>query len=428
VVPQVFFREDFDLSKKVTFEEVLQPEGIDVEAAEGTHQELSHYLDTVEMELSQAISDRSDRFFAALSSQQALNTEVLSVLDNIQVMRCHLANTQRDTSDVHLDFLSRLMRRKRGYELYEKLSSLAAVRQTQSTIQLLLATSDFVGALDLIGTTQEILRTDLKGIHCLKHLGSQLSEMKKVVERMMQDELISSLIDDLAQLKERHRLTAATTLKELVADHLVNAEIDISDSKDERLRALVSGVMRQQNVSFTEPYNKAAINHLQVSIKQQYVTWLPKAPPDEVTAQLPPGASSEAGFKLRLRLLPYDDWVQLMMSMSRMMLLTLIHLKENHGRIANALLLHCRDVEASLDLGADDIDAEVDPKAPSNHRVGTYVSPTKEDRSLDGRGAHLNERPVFRVDETGDEYIRTGDGETRHYKRNWADGATVEPL
>jgi len=34
-----------------------------------------------------------------------------------------------------------------------------------------------------------------------RHLGPQLSEMKKVVERMMQDELISSLIDDLAQLK-----------------------------------------------------------------------------------------------------------------------------------------------------------------------------------------------------------------------------------
>ena len=38
---------------------------------------------------------------------------------------------------------------------------------------------------------------------------------------------------------------------------------------------------------------------------------------------------------MRLRLLPYDDWVQLMLSMSRMLLLTLIHLKENHGRHGN---------------------------------------------------------------------------------------------
>ena len=45
---------------------------------------------------------------------------------------------------------------------------MATVSQTQPTIQLLLKTSDFVGALDLIYTTQEVLQLELSGIHCLR--------------------------------------------------------------------------------------------------------------------------------------------------------------------------------------------------------------------------------------------------------------------
>uniref|UniRef100_A0A8C9F097 Vacuolar protein sorting-associated protein 54 n=1 Tax=Pavo cristatus TaxID=9049 RepID=A0A8C9F097_PAVCR len=42
---------------------------------------------------------------------------------------------------------------------------MATVHQTQPTVQLLLSTSEFVGALDLIATTQEVLQQELQGIH-----------------------------------------------------------------------------------------------------------------------------------------------------------------------------------------------------------------------------------------------------------------------
>ena len=44
------------------------------------------------------------------------------------------------------------------------------VHQTQPTIQLLLATSDFVGALDLISTTQEVLQQELAGVQSFRYL------------------------------------------------------------------------------------------------------------------------------------------------------------------------------------------------------------------------------------------------------------------
>lgn len=49
-----------------------------------------------------------------------------------------------------------------------QLEQIANIHQTQHTIQLLLGTSDFVGALELISRTQSVLSTDLQGVTCLR--------------------------------------------------------------------------------------------------------------------------------------------------------------------------------------------------------------------------------------------------------------------
>ena len=122
---------------------------------------------------------------------------------------------------------------------------MATVSQTQPTIQLLLKSSDFVGALDLIYTTQEVLQQELSGIHCLRliiifnvcfkcmrclcalleslvtiiesvmfllmifrHLGSQLAELENAIERMMQCDFVSFLMQGLKQrLGSQERLS-----------------------------------------------------------------------------------------------------------------------------------------------------------------------------------------------------------------------------
>ena len=49
-----------------------------------------------------------------------------------------------------------------------QLRLMATVHQTQPTLQLLLATNEFVGALDLIATTQEVLSQELIGLHSFR--------------------------------------------------------------------------------------------------------------------------------------------------------------------------------------------------------------------------------------------------------------------
>lgn len=50
----------------------------------------------------------------------------------------------------------------------EKLKLMATVHQSQPMIQLLLSTPDYVAALDLISTTQEILLQELHGVHSFR--------------------------------------------------------------------------------------------------------------------------------------------------------------------------------------------------------------------------------------------------------------------
>ena len=54
--------------------------------------------------------------------------------------------------------------------MYQRLRLIATVQQTQPTIQLLLRSSDFVGALDLIATTQDVLQQELQGIKSFRYV------------------------------------------------------------------------------------------------------------------------------------------------------------------------------------------------------------------------------------------------------------------
>lgn len=63
-----------------------------------------------------------------------------------------------------------LRRRKvRINQVCLQLEQIANIHQTQHTIQLLLGTSDFVGALELITRTQSVLSTELQGVTCLRY-------------------------------------------------------------------------------------------------------------------------------------------------------------------------------------------------------------------------------------------------------------------
>ena len=122
-------------------------------------------------------------------------------------------------------------------EVYRKLKLMATVHQTQPTIQLLLSTSDFVGALDLISTSQEVVHQELMNIHCFRHLSSQLSEMENIIGRMLSTEF--------------ERLATSELNRPLCHEVLVVEE--------DRLSSVLYGMLRQRNYNFIQLFKGSIV-------------------------------------------------------------------------------------------------------------------------------------------------------------------------
>lgn len=131
--------------------------------------QLSHYLDVVEVSIARQISLRSEAFFHAMSSQHELQEQLCEAAGAVRSLREHTAGVGRTMSREPLRVLRHMVTRKNCLTLHGKLKLMAAVQQTQPTVQLLLSTSEFVGALELINTTKEVLQQELQGIHSLRY-------------------------------------------------------------------------------------------------------------------------------------------------------------------------------------------------------------------------------------------------------------------
>lgn len=245
-VPKIFLKPDFALEDPSTFNAVLPwshfnsaggKSSRDVASSKLLQEKLSHYLDVVEVSIARQISLRSEAFFHAMSSQHELQDRLKETQRAVSVLRQRTAGIDRVMCQGPLRALRSALTRNNCVKLHNKLKLMAAVHQTQPTVQLLLSTSEFVGALELIATTKEVLQQELQGIHSFRHLGSQLCELEKLIDKMM--------VEDFS-------IYARSDLNRSLRDETQVLE-------KERLESLVFGLLRQRKLDFLDIYNEEMI-------------------------------------------------------------------------------------------------------------------------------------------------------------------------
>ena len=266
-VPQVFFRSDFSLTDPTDFASVLKITELEEEAydkqARGKHihqkklqETFGHYLDLVELQLSRQISLRSESLFSALSVQQDLHQDVKDILSEVLKTRGRMSIIC-STSCIQPLKVAQLKRKKHNYlQVYKKLKLAITVRQTQQTIELLLSANDFVGALDLIETTKEVLEEELKGLTCVKHLGPQLAQLEKAIANMMNGDFIKSAMSLLVD----ENSGADSNGEE-------GEGVTVEKCKD-RLSPIVLGLIRRRKLSFLESYREEVSKLIKVKVKE----------------------------------------------------------------------------------------------------------------------------------------------------------------
>lgn len=202
-VPEVFLLEDFDLSNLETFSKVIS--SVDRKHSDGynqhhnhltTHsftksqlkelqQHLTDYLDTVEEKLASQISNRSGDFFQVMSSVDSVMVELTLAIKSVTSLRrkCSKLNNALILPNMKSIHLSKT--RNNAQIVFDKMKEMSKLCKVQSMIQLLLSTSDFGGALELVEKSRLMLHRELKGVVCLKHIESQIVEIQTQAENFV---------------------------------------------------------------------------------------------------------------------------------------------------------------------------------------------------------------------------------------------------
>ena len=266
---------------------------------------------------------------------------------------------------------------------------MSTVHTTQQTIQLLLATSEYVGALDLIATTQEVLANELVGVHCFRYLGTQLSEIEKVIDKMLVEDFVAYAQSDLNRPIEvgeaenrllrkkdeepKNRLDVGGDFAECeypgiglrfdatgkilkapspspdstaeeadaavayldVATADVNDEDDPLVAEEERLVALVLGMLRLNKFNFLDIY-KTEIASATKTLVRRAVTERVEMEPIEIES-LPEQDANVACLADEMRLMTFRQWLPLMDLIFRRIVVFLRRIKAVNGVMCDVL-------------------------------------------------------------------------------------------
>lgn len=185
-----------------------------------------------------------------MAEMGAATTNVRRLRRNIQQIDATLVNDS-------LQIISYERRRQNHLVALRKLKVMAEVHQTQPMIQLLLGTADYVAAIDLIRSTQELVAKELACIHCFKHLPSQLNEMERLIDKMLTTDFEKYATADLNRpiLMDDGGLLAESVL---VLD-------------EDKLVCIISGLLRQKNFQFIETYKEEATATVRAMIKEMLI-------------------------------------------------------------------------------------------------------------------------------------------------------------
>ncbi len=142
---------------------------------------LSGCLDLVEVCLWSQTTSRASDFFEAISYLKYLLSYVNAANATITTLRNSLNSIRQATAFQQLKLLHLKKRKENVQKLHTLAEKIVRVKATQQTIELLLNSGDFIGALSAIEITQELLSGELRGVHCIRSLSKQLLQYQDLI-------------------------------------------------------------------------------------------------------------------------------------------------------------------------------------------------------------------------------------------------------
>lgn len=259
-IPDVFLKTQFELTDAGIFSSVFKNgEKCSTSSTSELINDLSRYLDIVEIQIAKHVSQKSDAFFHTMTSHDTIMEQMKNTCKEVHKLRNKLQKVDQLVAKDPLYLIGLKRKIVNHMKVINKLKLMSTVLQTQPNIQLLLSSSDYVSALELISNTQKVLANELAGVTSLRHLPQQLKEMLKLIDKMLHTEFEKYAAADLHRPLDNSK-------KMLETDHLVS---------------IVLGLLRQNHTQFLEIFKQESITAAQTLLKQFMIEALADVEDDE---------------------------------------------------------------------------------------------------------------------------------------------------
>lgn len=254
-----------------------------------------------------------------MTSQDTIMEEMLKAVSNVRKLREKLRHIDDTLVRQSLNIISCERIKTNKQMVLEKLRLMATVHQTQPMIQVLLGTQDYVAALDLIGTTQEILAQELSGIHCFRHLPHQLKELERLIDKMLTTDF--------------EKYTSSDLNRPLL-------EIDSRVLDEDKIVCIISGLLRKKNFAFIDAYKDEAITTIRALIKQLVIEVIASSDAEICLT----GAGEEA------QSLTLQEWILLLEAATGSLMKLLKRI-----RLIHDVMLHVTDSSAGKSVEGNEV-------------------------------------------------------------------------
>jgi len=282
-IPHIFLDQNFDLSNPNTFNivfpflnESLQQstrtnpftieshEARQVETSGKLVQEkLQHYIDQVEVSIAGQVASKSHHFFQVMTYHDALMSQLLALISVVRTLRQRLSDVEGGVIQA-LRVPQLAMRRKNLVNILHSLGTIETLHNTQPTIQVLLTRQEFSGALDLISTSEDILGNEVVEVEALRHLPSQLGDLRAVIGKMLLTDFHSLVQGEM----DSHLVQVRATCHQETGD---TGDTGLAEGS---LGPIVTALVRQRSYSFLEFLEEQAVVAVKAAIKEVTLTLL----------------------------------------------------------------------------------------------------------------------------------------------------------
>uniref|UniRef100_A0A0N4ZXL0 Vacuolar protein sorting-associated protein 54 n=1 Tax=Parastrongyloides trichosuri TaxID=131310 RepID=A0A0N4ZXL0_PARTI len=160
---------------------------------------LDYYHDLVGGLLNEQLERKGEAFWKTVKSINSVHSELAEGKQKVEMVRKNLALIDEKVYQRTQKIVNLQQVKINKQRLLKKLHNIACLKDAQMTVQMLLNQNDYANALDCIEMAQDVLATDLKGVTCFRHLGSQLNELEKAIANVLQDEFVYLIEKEFGQ-------------------------------------------------------------------------------------------------------------------------------------------------------------------------------------------------------------------------------------